>query len=380
MRQVEDDQVLRHLRQVDRELPGDHAAPVVSDDRRLVAPEMADHRRDVADEQADVVVLDAFGFVTQVVAALIDRHHLKAIRQRLHLMTPRVPEVRKAVDHHDERALAERRVVNLHSLRFGVAVFDAVIQVGVACHSAPHVSEPQRQRERECSCRFPCRHRVAPQCDEDSTSGVFFTRCDVTRSLGRRGSVVVRHFVTRSSSSAIIAAAALFAVAVPTLLSAQRDTPHLDGRWTLNRALSQIPRDVGFNLEGLSPAGGARPATGGGGGRGRRGSSGGGVTGDPYRAVPKRRRRQPRATVDCRSAKSCGAFDHRRVAGHGHDRRRSRSTANIPARWQGGGPSTGRRAGPRDVNMGSRYLVVVYHVEPNHDLRYSYSEHDHSSP
>ena len=69
--------------------------------------------------------------------------------------------------------------------------------------------------------------------------------------------------MTRSSSSAIIAAAALFAVAVPTLLSAQRDTPHLDGRWTLNRALSQIPRDVGFNLEGLSPAGGARPATGG---------------------------------------------------------------------------------------------------------------------
>ena len=35
---------------------------------------------------------------------------------------PRVPEVRKPVDHHDERALAERRVVNLHAaLGHGVA-------------------------------------------------------------------------------------------------------------------------------------------------------------------------------------------------------------------------------------------------------------------
>src|SRR5262245_44718122 len=79
--------------------------------------------------------------------------------------------------------------------------------------------------------------------DEDSTSGLFFTR-GLVRSLGRRGSVVMRNRVTRFNSSAIIAAV-LFAAFVPTLRSADRDTSHLDGRWTLNRALSQIPRDVG---------------------------------------------------------------------------------------------------------------------------------------
>jgi hypothetical protein len=66
-----EDQVLCHLRQVDRELPRDRR-PVVSDNRRLVAPD-GGSCRDVADEQADVVVLDAFGFVTRVVAADRDR-------------------------------------------------------------------------------------------------------------------------------------------------------------------------------------------------------------------------------------------------------------------------------------------------------------------
>ncbi len=77
MRQVQDDQLLDHLRQVHRELPGHHAAPVVTHDRRPIAAEMADHGGDVADEQAHVVVLDALRLVAQVVAALIDRDDLE---------------------------------------------------------------------------------------------------------------------------------------------------------------------------------------------------------------------------------------------------------------------------------------------------------------
>ena len=83
MRQVEDDQALDHLRHVHRELPGDDAAPVVADDDRLLLAEVLDHRDHIADQQADVVVLDARRLVAQVVAALIDRHDLKPIRQRL---------------------------------------------------------------------------------------------------------------------------------------------------------------------------------------------------------------------------------------------------------------------------------------------------------
>jgi len=186
--------------------------------------------------------------------------------------------------------------------------------------------------------------------------------------------------VTRSSSSAIIAAAVLFAASVPTLFSAQPDTPRLDGRWTLNRALSQIPRDVGFNVEGLAPAGGGTPPApgGGGGGRGRRGSSGGGgggrVTGDPYRARPQSaddasRVRQLTAEVRNPSA-------HLTIGV-------SQGTVTIAG--DRGQPRTIRPDGREMVvqlddvpvrvtsTMEAGTLVVVYHVEPNHDLRYSYA-------
>jgi hypothetical protein len=79
-----------------------------------------------------VVILDALGFVAEVVAALIDRHDLEILRQRRHLVTPGVPEVREAVNHHHQRALAKRRIVNLHAaFRDGVAVRHAIEDVGL---------------------------------------------------------------------------------------------------------------------------------------------------------------------------------------------------------------------------------------------------------
>jgi len=188
----------------------------------------------------------------------------------------------------------------------------------------------------------------------------------------------MRQGVTRSSSSAILVAAALLAASVSTLRSADRDTPRIDGRWTLNRALSQIPRDVGFNLEGLPAPGGAGPATTGGGrgggGRGRRGSSGGGGTGDPFRARPQ------------------SADDASRV------RQLTAEVRNPPAHLtiveaqdavtiadDRGHPRTFRIDGREAVlqlddvsvrvtsTLEGGTFVVVYHVEPNHDLRYSYT-------
>jgi hypothetical protein len=179
--------------------------------------------------------------------------------------------------------------------------------------------------------------------------------------------------VPRSSSSAIVAAAALFAASVPTLWSAQQDAPHLDGRWTLNRALSQIPRDVGFNLEGLPPSGGERPATGGG-GRGRRGSSGGGVTGDPYRGRPQSAddaSRVRQLTADVRNPPAhLNVVEAQGTVTIADDRGQPRTfrpdgreavlqLEDVPVRV-----TSTREAGT---------LVVVYHVEPNHELRYSYS-------
>ena len=178
--------------------------------------------------------------------------------------------------------------------------------------------------------------------------------------------------MTRSNSSAIVAAV-LFAASVPTLRSADRDISHLDGRWTLNRALSQIPRDVGFNVEGLPAPGGAQPATGGG-GRGRRGSSSGGVTGDPFRGRPQSaddasRVRQLTAEVRNPPAhlsvvEGQGAITISDDRGH-------------PRTFRTDGRETGLQLDDVSVRVTSTLeastLVVVYHVEPNHDLRYSYT-------
>jgi hypothetical protein len=179
--------------------------------------------------------------------------------------------------------------------------------------------------------------------------------------------------VTRSSSSAIVAAAVLFATSVSPLWSAQQDAPLLDGRWTLNRTLSQIPRDVGFNLEGLPAPGGAQPATGGG-GRGRRGSSGGGVTGDPFRGRPQSAddaSRVRQLTADVRNppahlnvVESQGTVTIADDRGHPRTFRPDGREAvlqldDVPVRV-----TSTREAGT---------LVVVYHVEPTHELRYSYS-------
>src|SRR5262249_24611778 len=88
---------------------------------------------DVRDEQAHVVAVDALRLVAQVVATLVDRDHLISVCERGHLVPPRVPEIRKPVDHDDQRPLAERGVMDLHAaVRRRVAVLDAVENVAVS--------------------------------------------------------------------------------------------------------------------------------------------------------------------------------------------------------------------------------------------------------
>lgn len=71
--------------------------------------------------------------------------------------------------------------------------------------------------------------------------------------------------------------AALSALALPASPAAQAASP-LGGVWAFNRSLSDLPREIGFNVNWAQSSGGtgqnASPT--GGGGRGRRGGSGGG--------------------------------------------------------------------------------------------------------
>jgi hypothetical protein len=66
------------------------------------------------------------------------------------------------------------------------------------------------------------------------------------------------------------------ALLVPASPQAQAASP-LGGVWSFNRSLSELPREIGFNVNWVPPSGGGSESTpSSGGGRGRRGSSGGG--------------------------------------------------------------------------------------------------------
>jgi hypothetical protein len=82
--------------------------------------------------------------------------------------------------------------------------------------------------------------------------------------------------------SAMLAVAMVSGSLRPASIAAQ-DPAGLAGRWTLNRALSQTPSEIGFDVDWLAAGGSGQESTAGG-GRGRRGS-GGAVPG----AFPARR-------------------------------------------------------------------------------------------
>jgi hypothetical protein len=81
--------------------------------------------------------------------------------------------------------------------------------------------------------------------------------------------------MTRSSLAAILVAAMVVGVLRPASIRAQ-DKSDFAGRWTLNRELSQFPREIGFGVDWVSAGGSGLDSTASG-GRGRRGSGGGGA-------------------------------------------------------------------------------------------------------
>jgi hypothetical protein len=158
---------------------------------------------------------------------------------------------------------------------------------------------------------------------------------------------------------------------VPSRAGAQATSP-LGGIWTLNRSLSEFPREIGFDVIGAAAAGDGQ-ASGSTGGRGRRGSGGGGGGGGartPFSSNADALRmrilvgevRDPavRLTiVDTPTAvtitNELGQSRVLRPTG----REESIDVENVPI------TVTTTREGNR--------LVVLYHVERNRDVRWTYS-------
>ena len=176
--------------------------------------------------------------------------------------------------------------------------------------------------------------------------------------------------MTRLSCAAVLAAATIVGVPGSRSASAQ-EAPALAGRWTLDRAASQSPREVGFGADWL-PAGGSDTGAEPGGGGGRRGS------GAPAAGAFLARReseddaaRVQQLTAEVRNpATHLTIVDTPSAITITDDRGRSRTfhpdgrqellqLDSVPV------GATATREGGR--------LVVVYQVEEGRELRYTYS-------
>src|SRR5690606_35603414 len=70
--------------------------------------------------------------VGKVVAAQVDGDgSITVVGQRAHLLAPRIPEVGKAMDHHDQRTLTQCRIVDLHATGVRILVLDSIPYVPV---------------------------------------------------------------------------------------------------------------------------------------------------------------------------------------------------------------------------------------------------------
>jgi hypothetical protein len=177
--------------------------------------------------------------------------------------------------------------------------------------------------------------------------------------------------MTRSRLAAFLVVAVASGIPRPTSVGAQ-DASGFGGRWTLNRELSQFPREMGFGVDSLSTGGsglGPIPS----GGRGRRSSSGGGA----FMARPESEddaRRLQQLTAEVRDPSAhLTIVETPTAVTFTDDRGQSRTfhpdgTGKKEEVLQLDGVPVGATA-KREAGR----LVVLYHVEEGRELRYTYS-------
>jgi hypothetical protein len=172
-----------------------------------------------------------------------------------------------------------------------------------------------------------------------------------------------------------VSAAAAAAAGVRSGVAARAQTaPALDGVWTLNRSLSEFPREMGFDVDWISSSTGAQGAGASGTGRGRRGSSSSGGGSGPFsmrRESYEDARRVQLVTAEARNPPArliivdapaavtiTNELGQSRTL-HPDGKEQSTEVEGVPI------SVTTKRDADR--------LVVVYHVEQGRDVRYTYS-------
>jgi hypothetical protein len=173
------------------------------------------------------------------------------------------------------------------------------------------------------------------------------------------------------SLAAILVGTMVVGIPGRALVGAQ-DKADFAGRWALNRELSEFPREIGFGVNWLSPAGSGQESTTSG-GRGRRGSGGGGAA-PAFPARPESAddgKRVQQLTDEVRKPSAYLTIAENPIAVTISDDRGQSRTFHPDGRreiLQLDGVPVGVTA-KRDAGR----LVVVYNVEQDRELRYSYS-------
>jgi hypothetical protein len=189
--------------------------------------------------------------------------------------------------------------------------------------------------------------------------------------------------MTRIVAAAIVAAVFL-AQSNPPAVSAQTPT-RLVGTWSLNRSLSEFPKEIGFNpdwvragLDTGQDRGASGGARGGGGGRGggRRGGGGGSSGGSSPPFTPQRQSADDATRVQLLTEEVRNPPARLTIADSGGAITIT-SDAGVTRTFH---PGRGREAlhfGDLPVGVTARWeedrLIVVYDAEEGHQLRYSYS-------
>jgi hypothetical protein len=171
----------------------------------------------------------------------------------------------------------------------------------------------------------------------------------------------------------LLAAAAAIVAARP---ARAQSSSALNGVWTLNRSLSELPREIGFNVNWLPSSGGGQSTTPTDTGRGRRGSGGGGNRGGANPFFPSRESYEDSRRVQLLTAEArnppvrlmvvdtpaavtlTNELGQSRVF-HPDGKEESIEVQGVTI------PVTTRRDGDQ--------VIVVYRVEQNREIRYAYS-------
>ena len=113
------------LRVKESELPSQVAAPVVADDDGLLNLKRAEQRRQIAGQRFDVVGLDRLRRAAAAETAQVGRDRAPPrLRDRLHLMAPRIPKLREAVEQQHGLALAALGYVQFDLAELNLLVRD----------------------------------------------------------------------------------------------------------------------------------------------------------------------------------------------------------------------------------------------------------------